>query len=123
MESISYAQFQQLNPQPLLLDVRSQVEYNLRHFPEAQNISLPRLFLGQISWLRPFVLPQWLREKPREQAIAVVCLTAHRSPIAIQQLEKMGFTKLFNIAGGMMGNNLSISLQITRHPDTPSLPE
>jgi rhodanese-related sulfurtransferase len=34
--------------------------------------------------------------------VAVICLTAHRSPIAAQQLVKSGFTRVYNITGGMV---------------------
>jgi rhodanese-related sulfurtransferase len=85
---------------PLLIDVRSGLEYLTGHAPGAQNLSLPRLLLGLGIW-RGF-LPQWFRALPHEQPIAVVCLTAHRSPIAAQQLVKSGFTMVYNITGGMV---------------------
>jgi len=85
---------------PLLIDVRSRLEYFTGHAPGARNLSLPRLLLGLGIW-RGF-LPQWFRALPHDQPIAVVCLTAHRSPIAAKQLVKSGFTAVYNITGGMV---------------------
>ena len=88
--------------QPLcLIDVRSRFEYNRFHAPEAINLSLPRILMGRMPILRNS-LPQWFRQLPEETTIAVICLTAHRSPIAAQALLEMGFSQVFNITGGMM---------------------
>lgn len=89
------------NP-PRLIDVRSGLEYSLFHAPKAENLSLQRILLGRIPVLKNWALPQWFRSLPKDEAIALVCLTAHRSPIAAQQLEKEGFRTVFNITGGMM---------------------
>jgi rhodanese-related sulfurtransferase len=85
-----------------LIDVRSRFEYDRFHAPTAINLSLPRILIGQVPVLRNWALPQWFRELPKDQPIAVICLTAHRSPMAAQQLLKLGFTHIFNITGGMM---------------------
>lgn len=85
-----------------LLDVRSRFEYALGHAPSATNLSLPRLMMGRTSWLRNWVLPTWFKELPKDQPIAVICLTAHRSPIAAKALLAMGFSQVFNVTGGMM---------------------
>ncbi|MEL6398345.1 MAG: rhodanese-like domain-containing protein [Cyanobacteria bacterium J06626_4] len=88
--------------QPLcLIDVRSRFEYNRFHAPDAINLSLPRILMGRMPILRNS-LPQWFRQLPEETTIAVICLTAHRSPIAAQALLEMGFSQVFNITGGMM---------------------
>jgi rhodanese-related sulfurtransferase len=91
---------QQSNP-PCLIDVRSQFEYRMFHAPDALNLSLPRILMGSSSWLRPWVLPQWFQELPQDEPIALICLTAHRSPIAAEQLIKSGFRQVYNITGGM----------------------
>jgi len=90
-------------PKPLrLLDVRSRFEYNLFHAPNAINLSLPRILMSQIPLLRNWVLPKWFWELSNDEPIAIICLTAHRSPIAAQTLVREGFTQVFNITGGMM---------------------
>ena len=95
-------EFVHLPHSPLLIDVRSGLEYSLFHAPHAINLSLPRLLMGQIPILKTWVLPQWFRILPKTEAIAIICLTAHRSPIAAHQLRRAGFTTVFNMTGGMM---------------------
>lgn len=99
--NLSPLEFTRLQNPPFLIDVRSQLEYARGHVPQAKNLSLPRILMGKIGGLKPLVLPQWFRDLPKEQPIAVICLTAHRSPIAAEFLRKEGFTQVFNITGGM----------------------
>jgi rhodanese-related sulfurtransferase len=87
---------------PKLIDVRSGLEYSMFHAPQATNLSLPRILLAQVPLLRKWALPQWFRDLPKDEPVAVVCLTSHRSPIAAQAMAKMGFARVFNITGGMM---------------------
>ncbi|MBE9044015.1 rhodanese-like domain-containing protein [Pleurocapsales cyanobacterium LEGE 10410] len=99
---LSPEEFTQLPQPPRLIDVRSKFEYGMFHAPDAINLSLPRILMGSNSWLRRYVLPQWFRELSKDEPIALICLTAHRSPMAAEQLIKAGFTKVYNIIGGMM---------------------
>ena len=96
------AEFAHLPHPPQLIDVRSGLEYSLFHAPDAINLSLPRILMRRLPILRNWVLPIWFRTLPKTDAIALICLTAHRSPIAAEQLVRSGFTKVFNISGGMM---------------------
>ncbi len=97
---ISPTELTQLPDPPLLIDVRSGLEYLTGHAPGSKNLSLPRLWLG--LGVAGWFLPQWFRDLPLDQPIAVVCLTAHRSPLAAQQLVKSGFTAVYNVTGGML---------------------
>ncbi len=99
--NISPTEFTQLPNPPLLIDVRSGLEYVMFHAPNAINLNLIRILMGSNSWLSRRVLPQWFRELSQDQPIALICLTSHRSPIAAKQLAKAGFTKVYNITGGM----------------------
>ncbi|MDJ0633787.1 MAG: rhodanese-like domain-containing protein [Xenococcaceae cyanobacterium MO_188.B29] len=99
---LSPEEFLQLPNPPQLIDVRSSFEYKIFHATNAVNLSFPRILIGSNSWLSRWVLPQWFRELPKDEPIALICLTAHRSPIAAQQLSKAGFTQVYNITGGMM---------------------
>jgi rhodanese-related sulfurtransferase len=99
---LSPEEFNQLSNPPRLIDVRSEWEYNQFHAPNSINLSLPRILMNNAPWLRRYVVPQWFQELPQDEPIALICLTAHRSPIAAQQLIKAGFTKVHNITGGMM---------------------
>ncbi len=99
--NLSPTEFTQLPNPPLLMDVRFQLEYAMFHAPNSINLSLTRILIGSNSWLRSWVLPQWFRELSQNEPIALICLTAHRSPIAAKQLTKAGFTKVYNITGGI----------------------
>lgn len=100
--NISPEDFTQLAKQPRLIDVRSSLEYSMFHAPDAVNLSLLRILMGSYALLRRWVLPQWFQELAQDEPIALICLTSHRSPIAAQQLIKSGFTKVYNVTGGMM---------------------
>ncbi|KPQ31824.1 MAG: Rhodanese-related sulfurtransferase [Phormidesmis priestleyi Ana] len=97
---LSPIDFAQVPKATVLIDVRSGLEYLTGHAPGARNLSLPRLLLGLGPWQG--FLPQWFRSLPHDQPIAVICLTAHRSPIAAKHLAKSGFTRVYNITGGMV---------------------
>ncbi len=99
---LSPEKFTQLPNPPRLIDVRSNFEYAMFHAPGAVNLSLPRILMGSIPWLGRWVLPQWFQELSCDEPIAVICLSAHRSPIAANALVKAGFTQVFNITGGMV---------------------
>jgi rhodanese-related sulfurtransferase len=99
---LSPKEFAKLSNPPLLVDVRSGWKYSTGHAPTAVNLSLPRLLGGTIPMFRRWLLPQWFLDLPKDRAIAVICLTSHRSPIAANALVKTGFSKVFNITGGMM---------------------
>jgi rhodanese-related sulfurtransferase len=58
--------------------------------------------LGGIPGIRRWVLPEWFRQLPRDEPVAVVCLSAHRSPLAADRLAKWGFSQVYNISGGML---------------------
>lgn len=104
INTLSPEQFLSLDPsqRPPLVDVRTNLEYLSGHAPASINLSLDRIWLGTIPVLRRWIWPQWLKERPKDQPIAVICLSAHRSPIAARALAQCGFTQIFNISGGML---------------------
>ena len=102
VRQISPKQFLNMARPPKLIDVRTGLEYMTGHAPQAVNLSLFRLSFGMIPGLRRLLLPKWFRELPKDEPVAVICLTSHRSPIAAKQLLKAGFRKVYNITGGMM---------------------
>jgi rhodanese-related sulfurtransferase len=75
----------------ILLDVRTPLEYNWFHLPGAQ--SLPHLLSG--SGKLPPVSPS--------QEIMVIFMTGHRSPLVAYALNKRGYTRVYNLAWGMVG--------------------
>jgi rhodanese-related sulfurtransferase len=76
---------------PLLLDVRTPLEYNWLHLPSAQN--RPDLLLDKSTI--PPVAPT--------QDVVVICMTGHRSPFVSLALKKQGFSRVYNLTWGMLG--------------------
>ena len=76
----------------LIVDVRTPGEYADGHLPEARNIPA-----GEIA-----ARAQEL-EKLKDTQLILVCQTGSRSAGACKQLEKLGFGKVGNLAGGMAG--------------------
>ena len=72
----------------LILDVRTPEEYNSGHIPGAKLIPLDELEsrIGELN---------------KEQTIVTVCLSGERSGMAARFLAQNGFTKVYNMAGGM----------------------
>jgi rhodanese-related sulfurtransferase len=99
---ISPLDYQRLPDTPLLVDVRSGVEYRMFHARDAVNVSLTNILMASIPGLRNWLLPKWLRELPKDRPIAFICLTAHRSPLAANALVKAGHTQVFNVTGGTL---------------------
>jgi rhodanese-related sulfurtransferase len=76
---------------PVLLDVRTPLEYNWFHLPGAEN--------------RPDML---LDDSPipmvaSNQEVVVICMTGHRSPFVSHALKKRGFPRVYNLTWGMLG--------------------
>jgi rhodanese-related sulfurtransferase len=77
-----------------LVDVRTPKEYAEGHIPNADNINFydPN-FAEQIGKL------------DKDKAIYIYCRSGGRSGRAAQQLKKMGFTKIYDLQGGIMNWN------------------
>lgn len=79
------------SPQVRVIDVREPYEYSESHIPGSKLIPL-----GQIS--------ARLNELGnKEQELIVVCRSGSRSSHAAQQLAGLGYKKISNLQGGMMG--------------------
>lgn len=79
------------NPNALLLDVRTQEEWDESHHPHAIHIVLDDL-------------EQELSERipHKDQCIVSICARGGRSAIACGILAQHGYTKLLNVDGGML---------------------
>lgn len=80
-----------LNQGPaLVLDVRDEKEYAAGHLPKARHIPVRELGsrLGEIS-------------KFKERPVIVTCRSGTRSGAACRFLRKSGFTKVYNLKGGI----------------------
>ncbi len=73
----------------LIVDVREPDEWNAGHIPGARLIPL-----GQ--------LPQRLNELDPAREIVLVCRSGNRSAQATVLLQRAGFTRVANLAGGMI---------------------
>ncbi|BCL37989.1 rhodanese-like domain-containing protein [Nostoc sp. MS1] len=78
-----------IKPQPLILDARSQVEYDVSHIKTAVRvdpIAPDFTALLSVSHNRPIV---------------VYCSVGYRSAKIAQQLKNLGFPQVFNLSGGL----------------------
>jgi len=76
----------------ILLDVRSETEFNAAHLPGALNIER-----GRIEWIVPNII-----KKP-ERKIYVYCQDGRRSGFATERLIQMGYTNAVHIVDGFEG--------------------
>ncbi len=74
---------------PVLLDVREPVEWNLGHLPGA-------------TWIPLGDLPARVGELSRDADIVCYCKAGGRSARALQFLKAQGFTRVRNLAGGIL---------------------
>ena len=76
-----------INP-PLVLDVRTQKEWEKSRIDHSMNIPLPHL-------------PKQYDQVPQDHPVVVHCASGYRSSIAISLLEQMGFTNVIDLVGGI----------------------
>ncbi len=74
----------------VILDVRSQEEYDLEHIPGAKlvNVQNPQKFMDEIEQL------------DKDHTYFVYCRTGNRSAQACQVLDFNGFKNIFGLEGG-----------------------
>ncbi len=77
----------QSTPKAILLDVRSDDEYNQGHIPGSTHLALDRIHTAR-KHIRGLDTP-----------LFVYCLSGSRSAQAVQQLKQMGYTNVQNIGG------------------------
>ena len=76
---------------PIILDVRTQTEFRAFHIPGAINVSYPA----------PLI--EYAKKLPDpNDAVVVVCMTGHRSPMAVRELQQGGYTNVTNLTWGML---------------------
>lgn len=76
-------------PQPLILDARSQLEYNVSHLKTAVRIDpIAPDFTALLSGFN-------------NTPIVVYCSVGYRSAKIVQKLQNQGFHQVFNLSGGI----------------------
>jgi rhodanese-related sulfurtransferase/glyoxylase-like metal-dependent hydrolase (beta-lactamase superfamily II) len=73
---------------PLVLDVRTPQEWQTTHIDDSVNVPLNHL-------------QAWFPELPRERPMVVHCAGGYRSSIAVSLLQRHGFTRVTELAGGI----------------------
>ena len=94
----------QSDQRPHLLDVRQPEEYAVVALPNATLIPL-----GELA-LRADEIEEWKNEE-----IVVYCHHGIRSLNAISQLRALGFTRLYNLAGGIDRWSTEVDLRLPRY--------
>jgi len=91
-DSVGTLEATQLMNQPgtLVLDVREAAEFAAGHLPRARHIPLGEL-AKRVDELAKF----------KDKAVVVTCRSGARSGSACSTLKKAGFTKVFNLKGGV----------------------
>lgn len=80
------------HPQAVVLDVRTEEEFESGYIPNAQNIDL-RMGQGFLDALQAL---------DKEQTYFVYCRSGARSAQACQLMGQMGFTTTYNLMGGIL---------------------
>jgi rhodanese-related sulfurtransferase len=76
-------------PDILLLDAREREEFNISHIPKA-------VFIGYNHFEKNV-----LKDVPKDKPIVVYCSIGYRSEKMGEKLQKMGFTKVYNLYGSI----------------------
>ncbi|BBD09673.1 rhodanese-like domain-containing protein [Desulfovibrio ferrophilus] len=76
-----------LDTAPVMLDVRSPLEYAWFHIPGAINVPFPPPSAVELGI-------------PKDAEIVLICMTGHRSPVAAWQLKKAGYENVSNLTWG-----------------------
>jgi len=75
---------------PLLIDVRTEEEFEERHAPGALNIPVDEICDGKLGILESV---------PKDTRIELYCRSGHRSETAKEALGLLGFTDVVNLGG------------------------
>lgn len=78
----------EISPRPVIIDVRTALEYNSGHVQSARHCPL-----GKET--------QLIEELDKQAPLVLLCKTGHRSQAAARTLLDMGFSDISHLAGGM----------------------
>ena len=77
----------------ILLDVRTEEEYEVSHIPNSINIPLSSLE-SQIEHLLPY----------KDEKVVIYCRSGSRSTMAASMLDECGFKHIYNLKYGIIGH-------------------
>jgi len=89
-------------PAPVLVDVREPNEHALGLIEGSLTMPLQ-------------TLPARVAELPRDRDLVLVCRSGNRSQRAAQWLEQAGFTRLFNLRGGVLAWSTDVDPTMPRY--------
>lgn len=107
--SIEIKKFIEKNPNSVLLDVRTEEEWNGIGRPNAESFKITTYFIsllvGPDRKKNDNFLKEFLDKKvAKDKNILVICRSGMRSLTAAKMLEENGYKNCFNIADGFEGN-------------------
>jgi len=102
IKSSDIKKFIQDNPNTVLLDVRTEDEWNTVGKPETKDLGIKSYFIT-ISQ-DPSFIENVKNEINKDKQVLVMCAAGGRSIIAANLLSKEGYTAL-NVSDGFSGNN------------------
>lgn len=115
IEDVGVAQFQLLvnNHKGIIIDVRTPQEFSSGHIKDATNINFyADEFMDKLKILR------------KDIPIYVYCRSGGRSSAAANKMEELGFTKVYNLIGGVgawkSANNVIIKSEISKKVNHPT---
>jgi rhodanese-related sulfurtransferase len=92
---------------PTVIDVRTPAEFEFFRIPGAVNVPYPADLIDLA------------RVAPDPSApVVVVCMTGHRSPPTVRQMQRGGYTNVRNLTGGMLVWKLFGGPTVSGDPDS-----
>ena len=93
-QDLAVQQLTALGPEVRRIDVREPAEFTgpLGHLPGAELVPLSTVEAAAAAW-------------SREQPLLLICRSGARSVTAAHRLAALGFSRLYNLAGGMLAVN------------------
>jgi len=76
---------------PVIVDVRTPAEFKSFHIPGAINVPYPAT-LAELAYAAP----------DPTMPVVVICVSGHRSPPVVKQMQNGGYTNVHNLTWGML---------------------
>ena len=105
-ESITAAEAKELidTGDYIILDVRTQEEYDEKHIPGSVHIPIDK------NDVEPFKLEVEKQLTNKRARIIVYCMAGFRSEIAVKAMSNLGYKRLYNMTDGIEGWNYDVEV-------------